>query len=709
MSGRRIQLVGLLGPLLATSLIVSAALVWARAHAIPGGFISVERIAGAGWTAQGLAIDMDVSARIPTARVRIDRMQFGAGARARSLRGIIIDCDQLELQASTIACDRARIHGTFPGLGRQALRGAVRFDRDTKALALTLADIKVGSGVARAKLDWGNAGWSGQLRLQQGKVEALRALLQEWLPTGSLPNAAGEVDLELDARGEGAQVLSARWRLQARQFNASNAAGTFAGERLAFASHGSMTRVRGKRVEPGWQFKASFGATNGQAYAEPVFVDLHKHPFAITAEGRWLETRRNAVIEKFSIAHDSALHASGRAVLDVRGPLAVTELRATIQRAELAGAYAMYLQPFLLDSALGALTATGSIAGTVEIASNRPTLLAVSLTNVSADDARDRWSVSGLGGSIRWHGDRKLGQPVASNLQWQGAKVLGLDIGAASMQFTTVDRDFVVHGAARIPVLDGSIELAQLAVREAGRPDMTLSLDATLRPISMQRLCTVFGWPIFGGQVSGRFANLELRGGVLSLDSVLDAEVFGGAVRIANLKLEEPFGKWPRLAADIDITKVDLEQVTSAFEFGLITGRLSGRIDELRLFNWMPVAFDASLYTPQDDRSQHRISQRAVKNIGSLGGSASGVTAALSRGFLRFFENFGYERLGMRCRLQNEICEMSGVEPAAGGYYLVKGRGLPRIDVIANATRVDWPRLVAQLRAATQSRPEASP
>jgi hypothetical protein len=118
----------------------------------------------------------------------------------------------------------------------------------------------------------------------------------------------------------------------------------------------------------------------------------------------------------------------------------------------------------------------------------------------------------------------------------------------------------------------------------------------------------------------------------------------------------------------------------------------------------MPIAFDATLATPRGDRSKHRISQRAVENIGSLGGSGAGVTAALSSGFLQFFEDFNYDRLGISCRLRNEICQMGGVEPAEGrGYYLVKGKGLPRIDVIGNRTRVDWPRLVRQLIAITES------
>jgi hypothetical protein len=43
---------------------------------------------------------------------------------------------------------------------------------------------------------------------------------------------------------------------------------------------------------------------------------------------------------------------------------------------------------------------------------------------------------------------------------------------------------------------------------------------------------------------------------------------------------------------------------------------------------------------------------------------------------------------------------MSGVEPAKTGYYIVKGSGLPRIDIIGNQTRVDWPLLMAQISAA---------
>ena len=119
--------------------------------------------------------------------------------------------------------------------------------------------------------------------------------------------------------------------------------------------------------------------------------------------------------------------------------------------------------------------------------------------------------------------------------------------------------------------------------------------------------------------------------------------------------------------------------------------------------SWRPVAFDAVFATPEGDKSRHRISQRAVDNISSIGGG--GVGGVLSRSFLRFFEDFPYDRLGIRCRLENGICAMGGVAPApaADGYYLVKSRLLPpRLDVIGYADRVDWESLVAQIMAVTR-------
>ena len=146
---------------------------------------------------------------------------------------------------------------------------------------------------------------------------------------------------------------------------------------------------------------------------------------------------------------------------------------------------------------------------------------------------------------------------------------------------------------------------------------------------------------------------------------------------------------------------MDLETLTQTFDFGKITGKLDGEINQLRLSNWQPVVFDARFYTPNGDKSRRRISQKAVDNFSQIGGGAGGI---LSRGFLRFFEDFSYQRLGLSCKLTNDVCEMNGVSEAEQGYYIVKGGGLPpRINVVGYTRRVGWTDLIARLKSVSQS------
>jgi len=101
-----------------------------------------------------------------------------------------------------------------------------------------------------------------------------------------------------------------------------------------------------------------------------------------------------------------------------------------------------------------------------------------------------------------------------------------------------------------------------------------------------------------------------------------------------------------------------------------------------------------------------RISQRAVQNISSLGGAGAG--AAIQRSFLRFFDTFGYDRIGLTCRLVGGVCAMGGLDDAGDhGYLMVKGGGLPALNVMGYNRRVSWDVLVSRLQAiaAGNSRP----
>jgi hypothetical protein len=123
----------------------------------------------------------------------------------------------------------------------------------------------------------------------------------------------------------------------------------------------------------------------------------------------------------------------------------------------------------------------------------------------------------------------------------------------------------------------------------------------------------------------------------------------------------------------------------------------------LQLFGWSPVAFNARLATPKGDKSRHRISAKAVSSLSNVGGGGGGVVQALQSGVLKFFDDYSYDRLGISCKLRDDVCEMSGIEPAGGGYYIVKGSGIPRIDIVGNSGRVRWSQLLSSIPTDTSN------
>ena len=253
----------------------------------------------------------------------------------------------------------------------------------------------------------------------------------------------------------------------------------------------------------------------------------------------------------------------------------------------------------------------------------------------------------------------------------------------------------------RLPLLDGALVVDRLDLQELGSEAQTLEFDGFIEPISMDSLSRALGWLPLSGKLSGMLPGLKYEQGLLSVDGVLLVRIFDGDILIKELQTRDLFGVYPQLSADVALQGLDLESLTDTFSFGRITGRLDGYVKELRLEEWSPVSFDARFFTPEEDRSRRRISQKAVDNISNLGGA--GMSGALARSFMRFFEEFGYKRIGIGCRLQDGVCDMVGAGPAKQGYYLVEGSGIPRIDIIGFNTTADWSSLVEQLKQIAES------
>jgi hypothetical protein len=287
-----------------------------------------------------------------------------------------------------------------------------------------------------------------------------------------------------------------------------------------------------------------------------------------------------------------------------------------------------------------------------------------------------------------------------SKLSWAEGGAFGLSGGAASLEFVARGPNFALMQPTKLPILDGALAIDTLSMGNLGASNMEIIFEGEVQPISMPRLAKVFGWPEFQGTLAARIPAVKFRDNLLSIEGNVESQVFGGRVMGSNIRIQDPLGRFPQFFADVRARDLDLDLVTQTFEVGSITGRLEADILNLELFAWSPVAMDARLATPKADKSRHRISAKAVSSLSNVGGGGGGVVQALQSGVLRFFDDYSYDKLGITCRLRNDICAMSGVEPAGIGYYIVKGAGIPRIDIVGNAGRVRWSQLLSSIATA---------
>jgi len=370
------------------------------------------------------------------------------------------------------------------------------------------------------------------------------------------------------------------------------------------------------------------------------------------------------------------------------------EIVVNVEAARFPHVYKAWAQPVLYDTVLEDIETEGSFSASISINNREIKRLSVDLNSISLSDNAGRFSIYELSSHLHASNGFDDGQ---LSLSWQGAELYRLLLGASELGFDISKKNLAVTSPFSIPLYDGALKVFKLSVEDLQADHPAVIFDGILTPVSLSSLSSAMGWPTLDGSMSGVIPSVRYDDSGLTVDGILLARAFDGTFKIQHLRMSDLLSPLPRLSADFRLQQLDLEKLTRAFDFGRIEGKLSGHIAGLKMVAWKANAFDAFFYTPEDDDSRHIISQRAVDNLTSLSGSDIG--SVLSRSYLRFFENFRYDRLGVSCILRNNTCRMNGIESAAGsGYYIVKGGLLPpRLDIIGYSHAVDWPDLLSRM------------
>ncbi|MDX1481981.1 MAG: hypothetical protein R3315_09910 [Woeseiaceae bacterium] len=661
---------------------------------------SVANVEADAWTVSG--VDWTITLADPGIRgqFRIDRILLqGSGQVFDDTR---IACGRIELTTHAVRCANGNFAAVLPGLGRRTFAGEFLYDYVADRVSVGFSSLEAAGGMVEGQVAAGDAGIEVRFSAAGTQLAGLLEIAGEYSDAVAGFSAGGTAELS------GAVSLPPEGPAQARMTATltdaaiANDAGTVATDGI-----GGKLALDVTFAEDGLRFDFGLDSDRGEAYVEPVYANFAEHALSLKARGVASAAFDVFDVSSFEIRQPDLVDAAGTASLrlpaeDDAAPSISASVK--LRDTSVTHVYENLVRIALAGTIFGDLETDGRLSGSIAVADNVPRSAKLELDDVILDDARGRFSVYGLRGCVDWHSDQT--EPTSpSTLRWDSGTVYSLLIGGGELPLQLGGFGMEFLAPLRVPTMGGALLIREFAVQDFGTAAATGRFDAELEPIQLGQLTAAFGWPAFSGTLSGRLPRLQLADNAITVSGALSAQAFDGRIELSNLRIEQPFGRVPRLRTDVVLRELDLQRITEVFSFGLIQGRLSGEVTGLRMENWRPVAMDMHFYTPRGDRSPHRISQRAVENLASVGGS--GAAGVLSTGFLQFFEVFAYDRIGLRCVLANGVCAMSGVEPAKAGpsgigYYIVKGSGIPRIDVVGYRESVSWSRLMQQLAAITR-------
>ena len=466
----------------------------------------------------------------------------------------------------------------------------------------------------------------------------------------------------------------------------SDAPGLHSGEKLTGIFDIAMKQELINNIAT-WRWNTTIDWSQGEVFWEPFYFATAGHHF--NAHGLFNN-------EYFTVSQaDLSLQDLGAISLTSQIRLKdnfIEALSLNAKEANFAALYPLILKPLAEKTAFNNLEVSGKADLIVNMLQGRTKNFELNLHNANVVDNNGKFSFNHINAHIPWDYDEEKN----ATFGYASGKVLNLPLGLTNLN-VALNRFAITAPQLNLPFLDGAFNFTDFSAAYNNH-QVYWHVKMDMAPFSMEDFSTALGWPKMAGKVSANIPLVTYANGNLNMDGNMLFRVFNGVATVSDLSIQDPLGIVPKLYANIKLRDLDLGALTRTYSFGAIEGKLDGDVEKLQLQNWRPVYFNARVKTSDGDFPK-KISQRAVENITALGGE--GTAAALQRVFLRFFKAFNYEKIGLSCQLRSDICLMGGVESTAGGYVIVKGKGIPSVNVNGFTDRVSLTDLLSRLKRIT--------
>ncbi|MGE5217581.1 MAG: hypothetical protein ACM3SP_11325 [Chloroflexota bacterium] len=307
---------------------------------------------------------------------------------------------------------------------------------------------------------------------------------------------------------------------------------------------------------------------------------------------------------------------------------------------------------------------------------------------------------------VHWSGSKNIsgGEPRVGQLSMDGARFGSEFLGPIKTTLSLRNNALRFHEPLRFKLFGGEVSVANLSWPDVINEPKQLSFSLEGKQLELQQLTQALKWPRFGGTLTGSIPEVQSIGNTLKTNGEIEAEIFGGQVRMSKLELENPFSTLASIKLNAALADIQLEQLSQTFAFGRISGVLEGTIEDLVITAGQPAEFRADLHSV-DRGTEQRISVEALNKITVL---SSGQNAgALYGGLAGFFDSFRYSKLGFKAILRNDRLTLRGVETRGEEEYLVVGSFLPpTVNIVSHTQEIAFSELMRRLERIKSDKPE---
>jgi len=649
---------------------------------------SVDKISANAWSLQNAQLKITQLDQA-TPQVSLISADLQLPPPFNKLRKLTIRCQKFTWRENYMDCQQGQ--GRFNSSNLKTHAFNFSFQVKNKKSQLAINNLTWYGG--KISLDVQDQSGKWKVHLKEKGLNLMQ--LEPFLALDLFDITQGLAGLEIELTGEQGDVQTLFAAVLLDQLSILDQQGRFASEALTL-----NTELRANKEETSWQWQSSTEIFSGDLYIEPVYLAIDSaHVITLTNHGLWWPDRKKFELANIEFEHTNLASLQASAVINYQSSLIIKVAELALHIPELKPVAPIYLAPFLEASALKGVGFQGELEARLKLQKNALSEINIDVRHLTLDDTEQRFYLDEANAKIHW---TKQANDKTSFINWQALGLKAIPFAPGELNFSLFDKQIKLLQPADLAVLGGIFSIQKFSFSKAeNNEDSVVHFEGLVDKLSLEQLSTALKWEPLTGSISGYIPAVRYENKTLSLDGELKMQVFDGEVRVKNLASSGLFTNFSRFYMDLEFDSLDLGTITRKFHTGNIEGKLSGVVQNMYLENWQPISFYAWMGTPENDDSTHKISQKAVENIASIGGGSA--ADVISKGFLGLFSSFRYDKLGFGCYLYQGVCQLMGVEAVDNGFYLIKGGGLPRIDIIGYNPRLNWSVLLERLRRITAS------